>query len=242
MARGQHKLKENTDEVDQEDSSIYNSTGDDGESGEDNSNQPGGGRSENRGDMTPVTMNQSVEDRDAGASEGDGPSASGEKRLSANGQKRAGGGFKQWALHQMDQNIPSETPDRPFQPDSSNGKLQHRHDEYPRSAFVGPLGSHLDIPASSLLDTNGESSKPSGRPIVIRRLSVSASRMELPILAEEQAIVEAIRMYNVVIIAGETGSGKTTQVPQMLYEAGFGFKGSGMQSHIGAMNIAHERK
>ena len=33
-------------------------------------------------------------------------------------------------------------------------------------------------------------------------------------------------MNPVVIIAGETGSGKTTQVPQMLYEAGFGYKGS----------------
>lgn len=51
--------------------------------------------------------------------------------------------------------------------------------------------------------------------------------MDLPILAEEQNIVEAIRMHPVVIIAGETGSGKTTQVPQMLYEAGFGYKTSG---------------
>jgi predicted ATPase len=34
-------------------------------------------------------------------------------------------------------------------------------------------------------------------------------------------------MYPVVVICGETGSGKTTQVPQMLYEAGFGFKNSG---------------
>jgi predicted ATPase len=51
--------------------------------------------------------------------------------------------------------------------------------------------------------------------------------MELPILAEEQPIIEAIRMYPVVVICGETGSGKTTQVPQMLYEAGFGFKNSG---------------
>lgn len=51
--------------------------------------------------------------------------------------------------------------------------------------------------------------------------------MELPILAEEQPIIESILMNPVVVICGETGSGKTTQVPQMLYEHGFGFKGSG---------------
>jgi ATP-dependent RNA helicase DHX37/DHR1 len=51
--------------------------------------------------------------------------------------------------------------------------------------------------------------------------------MELPILAEEQPIIETILMNPVVVICGETGSGKTTQVPQMLYEHGFGFKSSG---------------
>ena len=52
--------------------------------------------------------------------------------------------------------------------------------------------------------------------------------MYLPIMAEEQSIIEAIRLNSAVVICGETGSGKTTQVPQMLYEAGFGFPGSGM--------------
>lgn len=39
--------------------------------------------------------------------------------------------------------------------------------------------------------------------------------------------MESIKENNIVIICGETGSGKTTQVPQFLYEAGFGFQGSG---------------
>jgi ATP-dependent RNA helicase DHX37/DHR1 len=33
--------------------------------------------------------------------------------------------------------------------------------------------------------------------------------------------MESIAENDIVIIAGETGSGKTTQVPQFLYEAGY---------------------
>lgn len=47
------------------------------------------------------------------------------------------------------------------------------------------------------------------------------ARLKLPILAEEQVIMEAINENPIVIICGETGSGKTTQVPQFLYEAGY---------------------
>lgn len=45
--------------------------------------------------------------------------------------------------------------------------------------------------------------------------------MKLPILSEEQYVMETINDNDIVIICGETGSGKTTQVPQFLYEAGY---------------------
>ena len=56
---------------------------------------------------------------------------------------------------------------------------------------------------------------------VDRTAEVEEARQMLPILAEEQAIMEAIRYNNVVIVCGETGSGKTTQIPQFLFEAGY---------------------
>lgn len=59
-----------------------------------------------------------------------------------------------------------------------------------------------------------------------RRPSVDEARQQLPVVAEEQAIMESILLHPVVVICGETGSGKTTQIPQMLYEAGFGYPGS----------------
>src|SRR5690349_15866697 len=42
---------------------------------------------------------------------------------------------------------------------------------------------------------------------------------ELPITAKKNEIVAAIQRHQVVIIAGETGSGKTTQIPKMCLEA-----------------------
>ena len=45
---------------------------------------------------------------------------------------------------------------------------------------------------------------------------------DLPICARKQEIISAIRKHQVVVIAGETGSGKTTQLPKMCLEAGFG--------------------
>lgn len=56
---------------------------------------------------------------------------------------------------------------------------------------------------------------------VNRKPDIQEMRMKLPVIAEEQTIMEAISENAVVIIAGETGSGKTTQVPQFLYEAGY---------------------
>ena len=49
---------------------------------------------------------------------------------------------------------------------------------------------------------------------VERPEDVSLSRMNLPICSMEQEIVEAIHAHDVVILCGETGSGKSTQVKE----------------------------
>jgi len=56
---------------------------------------------------------------------------------------------------------------------------------------------------------------------VERSEEVRENRAKLPIITEEQVIMEKIFNEQIVIICGETGSGKTTQIPQFLYEAGF---------------------
>jgi ATP-dependent RNA helicase DHX37/DHR1 len=67
--------------------------------------------------------------------------------------------------------------------------------------------------------------KPATYVHVERDQEIQVARLKLPILAEEQVIMETISENNVIILAGSTGSGKTTQVPQFLYEAGYAENG-----------------
>jgi ATP-dependent helicase HrpA len=56
---------------------------------------------------------------------------------------------------------------------------------------------------------------------------------ELPVSARREDIAEAIRDHQVVIVAGETGSGKTTQLPKICLELGRGGGASGDGAMIG---------
>ena len=63
--------------------------------------------------------------------------------------------------------------------------------------------------------------------IAARRVSPSPDRLSsaLPIVERKDDIIAAIRKHPVVVITGETGSGKTTQIPKMCLEAGRGLAG-----------------
>ena len=63
----------------------------------------------------------------------------------------------------------------------------------------------------------------------------------LPITARKDEIVAAIRERPVVVIAGETGSGKTTQIPKMCLEAGLGIEakiGCTQPRRVAALSIS----
>ncbi|GMM53658.1 ATP-dependent RNA helicase [Maudiozyma humilis] len=75
---------------------------------------------------------------------------------------------------------------------------------------------------------------------VNRSEEIQASRLQLPVYGEEHNIMEAIHHNDVVIICGETGSGKTTQVPQFLYESGFGNEES--PDYPGMIGITQPRR
>ncbi|MGX2039191.1 ATP-dependent RNA helicase HrpA [Methylocaldum sp. MU1018] len=48
---------------------------------------------------------------------------------------------------------------------------------------------------------------------------------ELPVAEKKDEILESIRNHQVVVVCGETGSGKTTQLPKICLEAGCGISG-----------------
>lgn len=54
-----------------------------------------------------------------------------------------------------------------------------------------------------------------------KRLTIEETKKSLPIYAFKEELIQAVREHQVLIIEGETGSGKTTQIPQYLHEAGF---------------------
>lgn len=83
-----------------------------------------------------------------------------------------------------------------------------------------------NLPAPSFLKD------PKSRRHVSRPPEVVKARSDIPIIMMEQEIMEAINENSTVIIRGETGCGKTTQVPQFLYEVGIGSSGCPLGSGI----------
>ena len=76
-----------------------------------------------------------------------------------------------------------------------------------------------------------------------RRLNVPHTTYpsELPITARKDEIVAAVRAHQVIVIAGETGSGKTTQIPKMCLEAGLGIEakiGCTQPRRVAALSIS----
>lgn len=95
-------------------------------------------------------------------------------------------------------------------------------DEVIRAAFK-PRAPSPDPVAQALASVPvNEVARPKSAITIPRSEEIQKVRMELPVVQEEQRIMEAIHNNPVIVVCGATGSGKTTQVPQMMYEAGYG--------------------
>ncbi|KAK9722079.1 hypothetical protein K7432_002966 [Basidiobolus ranarum] len=75
-----------------------------------------------------------------------------------------------------------------------------------------------------------------------KQMSIKEVRRSLPIFSFREQLVQAISEHQVLIIVGETGSGKTTQLPQYLHEEGYtkgGKKvGCTQPRRVAAMSVA----
>ncbi|DBA85647.1 TPA: hypothetical protein ACH3X1_005222 [Trebouxia sp. C0004] len=70
---------------------------------------------------------------------------------------------------------------------------------------------------------------------------IQAERRNLPMYKFRTELMEAIAQYQVIIVVAETGSGKTTQIPQYLHEDGYtkiGRVGCTQPRRVAAMSVA----
>ncbi|GCB27953.1 putative ATP-dependent RNA helicase PB1A10.06c [Aspergillus awamori] len=122
--------------------------------------------------------------------------------------------FKSWARQQINDAIgfkPTTVPvveEQPFIPERKKPVRNTVAEEE-------PLPLELQV-------TTGDPNRKAFSVQVNRSEEIQNARLGLPVVGEEQKIMEAIYNNSSIVIWGATGSGKTTQLPQFLFEAGYG--------------------
>ncbi|TVY64184.1 putative ATP-dependent RNA helicase DHR1, partial [Lachnellula suecica] len=166
---------------------------------------------------SPDSENESGEEEDE---DEESDESSSEESEDENAPER-GSAFKAWANQQLNEALGYEP--------SSN--IQNAT-ETPKIAGFKPRAPEQDPLPQELLPTTNVAKKAYSVSLS-RSPAIQEVRLQLPVVAEEQKIMEAVHNSNLVVIYGATGSGKTTQVPQFLYEAGYGSPDSPTPGMIG---------
>ncbi|KAF2722078.1 P-loop containing nucleoside triphosphate hydrolase protein [Polychaeton citri CBS 116435] len=142
--------------------------------------------------------------------------------------------FKDWAYSQRNESLG-------FKPSALNVEdAEFRANFKPRERSPDPVAQEIVKEGTSL-------SRPAEAVTIPRGEEIQKARLELPVVQEEQRIMEAVYNNPVIILCGATGSGKTTQVPQMLLEGGYGSKigdtsnEASLQSH-GLIGVTQPRR
>ncbi|KAJ6652892.1 hypothetical protein lerEdw1_010550 [Lerista edwardsae] len=90
--------------------------------------------------------------------------------------------------------------------------------------------------------SKSQEEKPQLSEAELKKLTIQEVRYSLPIFPYREDLLAAIDEHQVLIIEGETGSGKTTQIPQYLFEEGYTQKGMKIgctqPRRVAAMSVA----
>lgn len=121
--------------------------------------------------------------------------------------------FKAWAVQQINETVG-------FKPTSGLIVTEQPFVE-PKKLPRNTVAEEEPLPLE-LQTTKGDPDRKAFSVQVNRSEEMQAARLGLPVVGEEQKIMEAIYNNQTVVIWGATGSGKTTQIPQFLFEAGYG--------------------
>lgn len=164
--------------------------------------------SEPDGDDTSESLNQN-EDTDTEESSSDGGS---DDEATENKPARVSA-FKAWADSQRNQVVG-------FVPSTATSD-----DTAVKAAFKPRAPSPDPLAQEVASQSTEEAYRPTKAVVITRVDAVQEARSQLPVVQDEQKIIEAVNNNSVTIVCGATGSGKTTQLPQMLLENGYATKG-----------------
>ncbi|KAK8200698.1 putative ATP-dependent RNA helicase DHR1 [Zalaria obscura] len=174
------------------------------EPSEDEEDEEGEGEEEGSSDEEEESEDESSGDESA-TSASSGASEKKKARSSA---------FKAWATQQRNTAL-GFTPSQPI---TSADQLPPKPANFvPRAPSPEALPPELTVPTEP-----ASTARPAVSEVVPRTPEIQEARMQLPVVQEEQKIIEAIGRNDVIVVWGATGSGKTTQVPQMMFENGYG--------------------
>ena len=179
-----------------------------------------GTETESEAELDDLLIESSTDDK-----ENDQTSDEGRGTDSQTARKERSTAFKAWATQQINEAI-GFTPATTAVSTLGDQIEAQSYQIIPREPEQDPLPPELEI-SNNFQDRKAFSVQ------VERSSEIKDARLGLPVVAEEQKIMEAIYNNPVVVIWGATGSGKTTQVPQFLFEAGFGSPDSPNPGMIG---------
>ncbi|XP_010641768.1 pre-mRNA-splicing factor ATP-dependent RNA helicase DHX16 [Fukomys damarensis] len=112
----------------------------------------------------------------------------------------------------------------------------------PRYQLVLEEEETIEFVRATQLQGDEEPTAPPASAQAQQKESIQAVRRSLPVFPFREELLAAIADHQVLIIEGETGSGKTTQIPQYLFEEGYTKKGMKIACtqprRVAAMSVA----
>lgn len=87
--------------------------------------------------------------------------------------------------------------------------------------MIGKRKPVIDLNTS---EREGKLNPLTGKSFGERFYTLLGQRRKLPAWEAKEHLLQLLKTHQIVILQGETGSGKTTQIPQFLIEAGYATK------------------